>query len=135
VKVKKLSSVKREAWVVFSRYIRLRDCLRTTGSKDYGECITCNNQFEFKDLDAGHFIPGRHNANLFSERGVNAQCRVCNRFKGGNQLEYRRQIVKLYGLGADEELEKEAKEIKKYTIAELEELKRYYQELIKGLEG
>ena len=135
MRVKTLSSAKREAWAVFSRYIRLRDCLETTGSPDWGECITCDNQFEFKNLDAGHFIPGRHNGNLFSERGVHAQCRSCNRFGNGRQLEYRRQIIKLYGEGADEELEKEAGETKRYTVADLEAIKTHYQDKIKQLEG
>ena len=134
MKVKSISSLKREAWQVFSYYIRLRDCLRTTGSKEWGECITCDNQFEFKYLDAGHFIPGRHNGNLFSEKGVNAQCRACNRWGGGKQLEYRRQIIKLYGEGVDLELEEEARQTKRFTIAELEKMLLYYKDRIKQME-
>jgi len=130
----KISTLKRKAWDLFSIYIRLRDCLRTTGSKFFGECITCDETLPFTELDAGHFIQGRHNANLFSERGVHAQCRSCNRFKGGKQLEYRRQIVKLYGWEADVELENEAAQIKKFTVEELEELIKSLKEKIKLLE-
>ena len=126
--------VKARVWKVFSEYIRKRDCLRTTGSLEYGECITCSASLPRSDLHAGHFVPGRHNANLFSERGCHAQCFVCNVRLGGYQLEYRRQIVKLYGEGADLELEAEARVIRKFTIQELEELEQSLKERIKKLE-
>ena len=137
-KVKSKAKLKAQVWDLFSRYIRLRDCLLTTGSPEYGECFTCDNppQHRFEDLDAGHFISGRHNGNLFSEKGCHAQCRRCNRFLHGNQLEYRRQIIKLYGEGYDEILEAEARQVKKFTIQELLDLKGLYTEkTIALLEG
>lgn len=130
---RKLAVVKRRVWEVFSKYIRMRDCLLATGSVEYGECITCGEPLPFKQLQAGHFIPGRYNAYLFSERGVHSQCAHCNYTLEGNTLEYRRQIIKLYGEGADLELEQEAKQIKKYTVSELEELLVYFQEKINTL--
>ncbi len=134
-KRRSISSAKAATWKVFSRYIRLRDCLETTGSLYYGECITCNASLEFDQLQAGHFIPGRHNANLFSERGVHSQCRACNILRHGMPLEYRRQVIKLYGTGADEELEQEAKVIKKFTVQELDDLRKHYLEKIAELES
>jgi hypothetical protein len=66
----KLSTVKKKAWAAFSEYVRTRDCLRTTGCASFGLCITCGKRNHFKLLQAGHFIAGRHNAVLFSEKGV-----------------------------------------------------------------
>lgn len=132
-KRKTLKKAKKEAWVQFSLYIRTRDCLRTTGSPLYGECFTCNASLPISQLQAGHFISGRHNANLFSERGVHAQCKRCNCLEHGRQLEYRRQIIKLYGEGADLELEREAQEIRKYTVDELENLTNRYKEMLKEI--
>ena len=80
-----LSSMKEKVWLVFSPYIRLRDCLKTTGSIDWGECISCSETKPYSDLDAGHFVAKRGN-NYFSEKGVHAQCQSCNRFKGGTRL-------------------------------------------------
>jgi len=40
----------------------------------------------------------------------------------------------MYGEGYDEVLRKEAKEIKKFTVQELEELEKTYREKIKELE-
>ena len=133
-KRRSISSAKAACWKVFSRYIRLRDCLRTTGSLEYGECFTCDASLGFDQLQAGHFIPGRHNANLFSERGVHSQCRACNILRHGEPLEYRRQVIKLYGAGADEELEQEAGETKKFTVQGLDDLRRHYENEIVKLE-
>ena len=133
IKVKSLSKVKRETWAIFSLYIRLRDCLKTTGTLEYGLCFTCGARLPFSRLQAGHFIPGRHSANLFSERGTNAQCPQCNVYLHGNPLEYRRKIIKLYGEEVDERLEKEAKQIKKFSIPELEGIKLEYKKKIELL--
>lgn len=129
-----VSSLKKKAWVLFSQYIRLRDCLKTTGCASFGLCITCSKRYHIKLLQAGHFISGRHNANLFSEKGTQAQCYNCNINLRGNTLEYRRQIIKLYGEGADEVLESEAKQIKKFTIKDMEDLITELKKKIRLLE-
>ena len=139
VKIKKkkktVSSMKKKVWVLFSKYIRMRDCLRTTGCNTWGLCITCRKRYHIKLLQAGHFIPGRHNANLFSEEGCHAQCYNCNINLRGNTLEYRRKIIELYGEGFDEVLEARARETKKFTVSELEELQSEYKYKIRLMEN
>ncbi len=133
-KKRTVSSAKAATWKVYSRYVRLRDCLYTTGSLEWGECVSCGRTFEFNHLDAGHFIP-KKSGNYFSERGVNAQCQSCNRFHSGQQLPYRREIVERYGEGVDLELEWEARQSKKFTVQELDDLRQHYLEGIAELEG
>ena len=134
-KPKSAGKLKEEIWPIFSQYIRLRDCLETTGCASWGLCITCGKKYHIKLLQAGHFIPGRHNSNLFSEKGTHAQCYNCNINLKGNTLEYRRQIIRLYGEGYDEILEAEDRQLKKFTRAELIELKETYTRKIKELEA
>lgn len=134
MKTKTVSQLKKECWVLFSKYIRLRDCLKTTGCTSFGLCVTCQKRYHFKLLQAGHFIPGRHNNNLFSEKGVHAQCYNCNCNLKSNPLVYRRKIIEMYGEGYDEVLEQEDKITKKYTIQDLEELKIELKKKIKELE-
>ncbi len=130
-----LSKMKKKVWnEAFSPYIRKRDCLKTTGCTSWGLCVTCGKRYHYKLLQAGHFIPGRHNSNLFSERGVHAQCYNCNINLRGNTLKYRRKIIEMYGEGADLELEEIDRQIKKYTIPELEELLADLKAKIKRLE-
>ena len=132
---KTVDKVKKDVWVVFSRYIRMRDCLLTTGCTSWGLCITCSKRYHFKLLQAGHFISGRHNSNLFSEKGTHAQCYNCNLNLKGNTLIYRRKIIELYGKGVDEDLEEIDKQIKKFTIPDLKELEASLLEKLKILEG
>jgi len=134
MKKKSIKQLKKEVWAVFSEYIKKRDCLRTTGSIEYGECISCDYSGHISTLQAGHFISGRHNAYLFSERGVHAQCVTCNLTLGGNPHEYRRQIVKMYGEDVVMELEEEARTTKKFSIGELEALKLDLKDKIERLQ-
>ena len=133
VKQPSKKTVKNRAWRAFSKYIRLRDCLRTTGTLIHGKCITCEKLLSITFCDAGHFISRRHNSTLFDEMNCHVQCRYCNRYLDGNLLEYRRQIVKLYGAGADTELEKKAKEVTKYSVEDLTELAKGYKIKIEEL--
>ena len=133
MKTKTVKSLKKEAWEIFSLYIRTRDCLKTTGSKDYGLCVTCGKQFQIKVLHARHFVGGRHNGNLFNEKGCHAQCPQCNIWLHGNPLVYRRKIIEMYGEGYDEVLEKESQVLKKYTVTELLGLKDEFKEKLKEI--
>ncbi len=133
-KRRSISSAKAACWRVFARWVRLRDCLKTTDSLEYGECVSCHRSLPFDELDAGHFIP-KKSGNYFSERGVNAQCQSCNRFHSGNQLPYRREVIERYGEGVDLELEAEARQSKKFTVQELDDLRQHYENEIVKLEG
>ena len=133
MKKRTVAKVKKDVWVVFSKYVRLRDCLKTTGCASFGLCITCGKRYHFKLLQAGHFISGRHNSNLFSEKGTHAQCYNCNINLRGNTLEYRRKIIKVYGKGADVELEEIARRTKKFSVSDLEALEKDLKEKIKLL--
>ncbi len=133
-KKRTVSSAKAATWRVFARLVRLRDCLKTTDSFEYGECVSCHRSLPFDQLDAGHFIP-KKSGNYFSERGVNAQCQSCNRFHSGQQLPYRREIIERYGEGVDLELEEEARQSKKFTVQELDDLRQHYLDEIAILEG
>jgi hypothetical protein len=123
------STPKTKAWDAFSLYIRTRDCLLTTGCPDWGLCITCGKRYHIKLLQAGHFIPGRHLSNLFSEKGTHAQCYNCNINLKGNTLEYRRKIVEMYGVGADEELEKISKTTRQIKDYEYESMIALFKDM------
>jgi len=138
IKTKTLPKAKKECWTEFSKYIRLRDCIKTTGTPGMGVCVSCGKSFEFKKLQAGHFIPGRHNGNLFSEKYVNAQCWQCNApaflgGKNGNALAYRRAMIAMYGENAEQEAEAEAARMIIYKVFDYEELKEKYKQQYKDL--
>lgn len=136
-KPKSVRSYKKTVWNEFAYYIRLRDCLKTTGTREYGHCITCNKivYLGTKDAQAGHFIPGRHGNNLFDETGCHLQCSYCNKYLSGNQLIYRRKIIEMYGKGYDEVLEERDKIERKFTIPDLQEIMKETKEKIWELDN
>ena len=87
--MKRKTNWKKQAWTHFSRYIRLRDCLRTTGTKERCVCVTCGKTVPYgKELHAGHCVPGRGNSILLHEGAVWGQCAVCNIWKSGNHGQF-----------------------------------------------
>lgn len=121
------SKAKKKAWGAFSRYIRARDCLLTTGNIEYGRCFTCNVLKEFKELQAGHFIDSRCNAILFEEDGVHSQCRQCNLFRAGNKDAYTPKMVELYGQARVDELYALKHTTKEYSIEDYKNIERLYK--------
>jgi len=88
---------KKKAWDAFSRMVRVRDCITTTGCPFVGVCITCLKKFHIVSLAAGHCFPGRNNGRLFQEELVNAQCgMMCNEAKHGCPTKYRKIMVEKY---------------------------------------
>lgn len=128
-KKKPLSKTKDKAWKEFSRFIRTRDAIRTTGDTDNCICITCGKLVPFKQIQAGHYIAGRTNALLFDEDIVFGQCSACNIWKHGEQLEFHYALKKL-GY-TDEELERmhqlKYKTIK-YTADDYEQIAQQYKD-------
>lgn len=124
---------KRTAWEWFSKYIRLRDCLETTGDTDRGICISCGKMYEFSKLQAGHLVPGRRNAVLFDEDGVNAQCIRCNKYLSGNTAKYRVALLKKIGAHRVEMCEARAYEMVKYTDFDFKEIGKMYKKKYEDL--
>jgi len=93
----KSNPAKDTAWRWFSLYIRLRDCLATTGSGEYCRCVTCDAIVPYEQLDAGHSISGRTNGVLFDETIVYAQCRKCNQGGDGEKIAFKNKLVAMHG--------------------------------------
>ncbi len=122
---------KKKAWNEFSKWVRLRDAIKTTRTKDTLLCCTCNKPYPAFGIgcaQAGHFIPGRSHALLFREQGVHGQCYNCNHTLKGNWVEYEKFMLKRYGQKVVDE-EKAAKyENFKYIAIDLEEIRDYYKQ-------
>lgn len=119
---------KERAWSAFSKYIRLRDCIKTTTFKDQGQCVTCGKFFPFKELQAGHAIGGRNNSILFDEQLVNAQCRGCNGYGGGRYGDYSVWYIHTYGLKNWEEKNQLKWEERKYSEEDLVRIEKLYKD-------
>jgi hypothetical protein len=86
--------------------------------------------------DGGHFKKAEiYSGVIFNELNTNIQCGKCNRYLGGNELNYRLGLIAKIGLEAVEQLEQLANETRKYKYSknELIEIKKTYQTKIKQL--
>jgi len=127
---------KKKAWDEFSKFIRLRDALKTTGHQDFLVCCSCGKTYPAFGkgcAQAGHFVPGRGNAILFDERGVHGQCYNCNVNLKGNWPGYMDFMLKTYGHEVVDELLRLNKTVRKYGVVELEEMRDSYKKKMEEL--
>ena len=120
-KMKSYSQRLGEAKKVFQKWVRVRD-------KDL-PCISCNTPIA-NEWHGGHFKKAEvYSGVIFHELNCWRQCKKCNVFLGGNELNYRATLVKRIGHHAVLELEEyaEATRTKKYSNEELEEIKLKYK--------
>ncbi len=126
-KVKTLSQYEAEAKQVFQKWVRMRDKNQP--------CISCGVTAS-SVWDGGHFKKAEiYSGVIFNELNTNIQCGKCNRYLGGNELNYRLGLIAKIGLEAVEQLEQLANETRKYKYSknELIEIKKTYQTKIKQL--
>ena len=133
MKNKTVTQLKKILWKEFSRFIRLRDSIRTTGNTKSLLCITCKSLVDIKSADAGHGITRGESSTLFDERNVHGQCKRCN-MRGGEQYLYMIEVDKLYGEGTAEELQRLRHETKKFSRPELIEMIEDYKQRIKEID-
>lgn len=112
---------KDRAWEAFSEYIRHRD--------EEDGCFTCGIKKPWKQMQAGHWIPGRHNSILFDKDGCHAQCYHCNVGLKGNPVKYYDRMLLDYGKKFCEMLKYLDTQVKEYKVYELLEIEEKYTRL------
>lgn len=93
-------------------------------------CYTCGAWKHYKELQAGHGIPGRNNAVLFMEEVVRPQCSGCNIWGRGKLNIFTLKLIKELGAKEYERLVEESNQTLQYKVNDLLELERYYKENI-----
>ena len=114
------SKLKKKAWDLFSKYIRIK----YADKHGFVKCITCNVTRHWQDgMQAGHFIDSRNNTVLFDERLVFPQCVACNMFKKGNKVNYTLFMMR-QGYSAEDitEMVNRKYKVKKIPICDYEDL-------------
>ncbi len=107
----------------FSRYVRLRNA----DSRGYATCFTCGATKHWKEVDAGHFMSRAAMSTRWHELNVQFQCKPCNGFRSGEQYKFAQELDRVYGEGTADELVRMSKEMRKYSIEELEEILEHYR--------
>lgn len=125
---KAVKGVKARAWAMFSRYIRIRDCIETTGFPFTGCCVTCGDKFHISFLDAGHLFAGRSNAKLFQELSVRAQCQICNQRGHGQPEKFRKVMEKRYSVEEVEAWERDGRQMIQNKDMDFDAIAKKYKE-------
>jgi hypothetical protein len=125
VKKPKVSTLKKKAWHEFSIFIRTR----RADEHGFVNCVTCGARKHWKTVDAGHFLAGRLNNNLFDERGCNEQCKNCNGPRAGNGAMYYRWMSANHGEAVIDELIRLNDQTHKWQPGELEAIAAKYKAL------
>jgi len=117
----------------FSKYIRIRDAIKTTGTITHARCITCGKLLPIVEMDAGHAIPGRKNAILFLEEICHAQCNTCNRHLKGRLKDFKHILINLHGQDKWDDWEALKRARVKYIDSDYEQIGIKYREKVKEL--
>jgi hypothetical protein len=125
INVVKLSDLESLAKIQFQKWVRKRD--------ENLPCISCGTS-KTNQWDGSHYLSAeQYSGVIFNEMNVNKACCYCNRNLYGNPIEYRKGMIKKYGLFAVEGLEELANETRhyKFTKDELIEIAKNYKQLNK----
>lgn len=113
----------------FNEFIRLRD--QIAGHP----CISSGRPLDWSGnaVDAGHYRSRGSAPHLrFDERNCHAQSKQDNRFLSGNIADYRIGLIERIGLSAVVLLEAD-QTVKKYTIEDLQAIKKHYRALVREM--
>jgi NinG protein len=125
-----LAKLKKRAWALLSELVR-RGNAKEGG---YESCYTCGAVKQWTELHAGHGIGGRTGSVLFDEELIRPQCPGCNIFRHGQYGIFAAKLIKEHGMDWWEQKLASAKQIKKWTRPELEELIESYKERLARLQ-
>jgi rubredoxin len=124
---------KAKAWRAFADYIKIRDCLSTTGDTERFKCYTCGKIFDKEYGDASHAIGGRTNSILFDEDIVKLCCRSCNRLHGGEYQMFKYKLIQEHGEVWWTMKEQAKRTTTQYTEFDYELIAKRYREMTKRL--
>jgi hypothetical protein len=109
-------------WKAFSKYIRTRDCIRTTGTLSRGVCFSCGNEYDLSEAQAGHVISRAFNAALYNPAVVYFECRRCNLWLEGAHVAGFFYMEELYGYSVAKQMCLDAMNTKNISYEELEDI-------------
>ena len=124
---------KTRAWNRFAQWVKVRDCLATTGLPFVGVCVTCGKRFHIRALQAGHCFPGRRNGRLFQEELVHTQCILCNELRHGRHKKYRQIMETKHGKEKIAAWETEGLKVIHDRDMDFQGIEKKYQELTNAL--
>lgn len=85
-----------------------------------GKCISCKKLLKRSEWHGWHYIPRQHMETAFDLKNIHLQCPYCNNQLHWNLIEYRKNLVELYGEEFVLDLEARKNITRSYNIPELQ---------------
>ncbi len=114
-KTKSLGKLKKELWDLVSLYVRQY----YADDGGYCRCYTCGNVLPWRQMQAGHGIPGRSNAVLYDLDILKPQDIACNIFGGGKHHIFATKLIEANGMEWWQAKLEGSKRIVKYSRADI----------------
>ena len=130
-KQKSLAKLKKEAWDLLSKIVRIT----YANSRGYVTCYTCGAIKHWKEMQAGHAIPGRTESVLLDEEILRPQDSACNVWKNGMHHIFTTKLIEERGMDWWREKLLQSNRVKKWDRVELEKLIERYKSRLKELEA
>lgn len=129
MKPKSTKSLRKKLWNLVSEYVR------RSASNEHGIvfCYTCNRPHHWTDMDCGHYIHG--DALDYEINNLRPQCTWCNRRKHGNLGIFCEKLTKEIGAEEISRMRFAVKQVKKWTIIELEGMIETYKQALENQKG
>ena len=113
--------------VHFRKYIRLRECLDTTGYTDIGKCFICGEERPAEELVLRRFITSTNGEYAYDPRLAHLVCKDCF---AASQEEYRARLETKFGKSYIKEVQKNSGNPDKLTDLWYESLEQHLLEEI-----
>lgn len=107
---------------ILPRFTKQRD----SNEMDEVECISCPKVGNKGEFENGHYYKRSLRSVRWDDLNNNQQCIRCNRELDGNVAEYRKGLIRRYGLEEVELLDSRAATPMKYSVIDLEEMYKYF---------
>jgi hypothetical protein len=130
-KTKTLGKLKKELWDLVSEFVRRSNA----DHAGYCSCYTCGNTLHWKQMQAGHGIPGRKNAVLYDLDILRPQDVACNIFGDGRLHIFSTKMIKEHGMEWWDAKLEGAKQTVKYSRVDILEMTEAFRERLRALEG
>jgi hypothetical protein len=90
---KSISALTKELDALVSRSVRLS----AMDKNGMVECYTCGHRVHYKKIHCGHYIMRFFRVTRWDRKNLRPQCYLCNIYRKGNAVIFRRKLVLEYG--------------------------------------
>ena len=123
-----IAKLKKRLDIVFSKAMRKELFKKQVHSLGHIRCYTCDAVIYIDNTQVSHFISRIHHSLRWEPRNVRLCCKRCNIWLNGNLAEFALKLIDERGRQEVEWLRQEGNKIKNWSIKELEELIKFYED-------